>query len=180
MRRIFLLSLLIIVFIFPSMPVSAQDKIYKTTTPLQVPRQMYGTVVLGNYLYVIGGNIQGKGEDPEGYVITVEKAHINPDGSLGQWEQTRPLPSNRSYIHNSTLALNDIVYILQNFNGLLYQGRVIFAEVNVKDFPQTSQQYGVFRVPNWIFFDNSRVIKFRQEGVLSLQALEAHIRSIAQ
>jgi thiol-disulfide isomerase/thioredoxin len=414
------------------MPLPAQEKIYKTTAPLQVPRQMYGTVVLGNYLYVIGGNIQGKGDDPQGYVTTVDghleswqesepypgtgvklsaavatpgyisiiagkdmngnptrdiwSAKVGPQGDIAGWEKCHPLPS-ALYFHQAavsggrvwvwggliddSLTINDQVFealilssggignwsisntklqrpffnaavtvsgeyllsfaprdssqissgdiwfttvkfdglsewqsiqtditsklyigvatdyrrgiiyipggrmnaledessltgtvfmlklassakddsrtesamspsvygpasgdsqlsyiqqsqqaasvfpdfppydqtrqisqsqskplvvyfysnkakpcqsqaqILQNFNGLLYQGRVIFAEVNVENFPQTSQQYGVFRVPNWIFFDGPRVIKFRQDGVLSLQTLEACIRSIA-
>jgi hypothetical protein len=95
---------------------SAQ-KLYKVSEPLPVPRQMYGTVILGDYLYVIGGNIQGKGDDPEGYVTTVEMAHINQDGSIGNWERTTPLPTNRCYISNSTLALNDMVYIVMGTNG---------------------------------------------------------------
>ncbi|GAB4318524.1 MAG: hypothetical protein Kow0059_12080 [Candidatus Sumerlaeia bacterium] len=90
---------------------ATSSRFYKTTTPLPTPRQMYGTVVLGDYLYVIGGNIQGQGDDPEGYVVTVEKARIQPDGSLGAWSATTSLPANRSYISNSTLALNDIVYV---------------------------------------------------------------------
>ena len=96
---------------------SSQNNLYKTTTALPRPRQMYGTVVLGDYLYVIGGNIQGKGDDPEGYVMTVEKAQIKPDGALGSWEQTTPLPSNRCYVSNSTLALNDIVYVVMGKDG---------------------------------------------------------------
>ncbi len=95
----------------------AQQPIYKMTQSLSMPRQMYGTAVLGDYLYVIGGNIQGKGDSEEGYVTTVEKALINPDGTIGKWTQTTPLSKKRSYIHNSTLVLNDIVYVVMGTEG---------------------------------------------------------------
>lgn len=108
--------LFILLFHSPSL-LPAGEKLYNITEPLPIPRQMYGTTILGNYLYVIGGNIQGKGDDPEGYVLTVEKAYINPDGTLQKWTQTTPLPANRSYIHNSTLALNDIVYVVMGIDG---------------------------------------------------------------
>jgi len=78
---------------------------------------MYGTGVCGDFLYVIGGNIQGKGDDPEGYVNTVEMARINPDGTLQNWIQTTPLPENRCYINNSTLVLNDIIYVVMGTDG---------------------------------------------------------------
>ena len=114
-----ILVCLILVFLTLGLSVtnSTENQFYKTTTPLSVPRQMYGSVVLGNYLYVIGGNIQGKGDDPEGYVKTVEMAYIYPNGTLGNWIQTTPLPQNRCYIHNCTLALNDIVYVVMGTEG---------------------------------------------------------------
>ena len=105
-------------FLLSASLLCAQEKLYNITEPLPIPRQMYGTAVLGNYLYVIGGNIRGKGNKyTEEYVLTVEKAYINPDGTLQKWTQTTPLPANRSYIHNSTLALNDIVYVVMGVDG---------------------------------------------------------------
>lgn len=59
---------------------------YYQTTPIPDPRQMYGTAVLGDYLYVIGGN------NKNGYLNTVLKASIMPDGTLGKWTFTTPLP----------------------------------------------------------------------------------------
>lgn len=39
-------------------------------------------------------------------------AAIGDDGSLGTWQETTALPSPRMYVANSTLVLNDTVYIL--------------------------------------------------------------------
>lgn len=91
-----------------------QEKIYKITTPLPKGRQMYGAVVLGDYLYIIGGfREQEKG----GFTTKVERSRINRDGTLAVWEETTPLPENRSYIDNTTIALNDIVYIVGGLEG---------------------------------------------------------------
>lgn len=108
----------IILFLLIFSNTFSQDKLYKITEPLKIPRQMYGTVILGDYIYIIGGNIQGQGDNPEGYVTSVEKAKINPDGTLGKWEATTSLPRNRCYINNSTLALNDIVYVVMGTEGV--------------------------------------------------------------
>lgn len=88
------------------------QSLYRETTPLPDIRQMHGAAVLGDYLYVFGGN-----KNPEGYTQSVIKAPINPDGSVGAWSDTTPLPSRRAYIPNSTLALNDIVYIIGGLDG---------------------------------------------------------------
>lgn len=95
----------------------ADDKIYKIIAQLPGPRQMYGSVVLGDYIYLIGGNNQGKGDSPEGYTTDVERAMIKPDGTLASWGKTTPLSSSRSYINNSTIALNDVVYIGGGYDG---------------------------------------------------------------
>lgn len=101
----------IAVALFGSSWVSAQT-LHRETTPLPDVRQMHGAAVLGDFVYVLGGN-----KNPEGYTQSAMKAPINPDGSLGAWSDTTPLPSRRSYIPNSTLALNDIVYIVGGLDG---------------------------------------------------------------
>ncbi len=90
----------------------AQTKIYKVTGQISEARQMYGSVVLGDYLYLIGGNSLAKG-----FTNEVNKALIKPDGSLDKWENTTPLISPRAYISNLTIALNDIVYIAGGFSS---------------------------------------------------------------
>lgn len=78
-----------------------------STTPLKGARQMHGAAVLGDYLYVLGGAIE-----VIGYTNAVEFARINADGTLGEWNDTTGMPTPRAYISNSTLALNDILYVV--------------------------------------------------------------------
>lgn len=92
--------------------VSAQQKVYFPTTPMPTARQMYGAVVLGDFLYLIGGNT-----DEEGFLVSVQKSPIKSDGHLGGWEATTPLPRSRAYIENCTMALNDIVYVVAGYEG---------------------------------------------------------------
>ncbi|MBN1900266.1 hypothetical protein JW926_02940 [Candidatus Sumerlaeota bacterium] len=90
-----------------------QQSYFLTTTSHGKNWQMYGAGVCGNYLYIAGGNM------PDfGYIRRVEKARINPDGSLGAWEETASLPHNRCYIDNSTIVLNDIIYIVGGYDGV--------------------------------------------------------------
>ncbi|HPB29826.1 MAG TPA: hypothetical protein PLB62_00045 [Candidatus Sumerlaeota bacterium] len=105
---------MICVFLFclAAIVTSAQEPIYRTITPLPAGRQMYGVAVVGDWLYIIGGNME-----PDIYTRAVEKARINPDGSIGPWENTTPLPSPRSYINNTTLVLGNVIYVVQGLNG---------------------------------------------------------------
>ncbi|MCD6384178.1 hypothetical protein J7M23_00220 [Candidatus Sumerlaeota bacterium] len=108
MRNTLLIVTLICVWMFFS---GEAFSFYYKTTPLPEPRQMYGTVVLGDYLYVIGGN------NKSGYLKSVLKAPIMPDGTLGEWTPTTPLPHSRAYIANTTIALNDILYVVGGYDG---------------------------------------------------------------
>ncbi|GAB4319712.1 MAG: hypothetical protein Kow0059_13840 [Candidatus Sumerlaeia bacterium] len=90
----------------------AQQRWYSQTTPMTAGRQMYGAAVLGDFIYLIGGNNAN-----EGYTLSVEMARISPSGQLGPWQQTTPLPQPRSYIANTTIALNDIVYVAAGYDG---------------------------------------------------------------
>lgn len=85
---------------------------FKETTRMPKRRQMHGSAVLGNHLYVFGGVL---GNDL--YTNSVHKALILENRQLGPWSETTPLPAPRSYIANSTLALNDMIYILGGFDG---------------------------------------------------------------
>jgi hypothetical protein len=101
--------------LIPIVSTQAQERIYKITTPLPKGRQMYGAVVLGDYLYIIGGV---RNQEQGGYTTKVERSRINKDGTLAAWEETTPLPANRSYIDNTTITLNDIVYIVGGLEGI--------------------------------------------------------------
>lgn len=89
----------------------AQQQWYSRTTPLPTGKQMYGSAVLGNHIYLIGGS------DNTGYTKDVIMAPIRDNGQLGSWTATTPLPVPRSYINNSTMALNDIVYVVAGWDG---------------------------------------------------------------
>jgi len=84
----------------------------REATALPAARQMHGAAVLGDYLYVIGG-----AQEVVGWVPSVIKARILPDKTLGPWEETTALPEPRAYIENSTIALNDVLYVVGGFNG---------------------------------------------------------------
>lgn len=94
-------------------PLAAQQFVQEVA-PLPAVRQMHGSAVLNGFLYVIGGAKEDAANDQ-----TVIKAPINPDGSLGAWSQTTPLPQPRLYIGSSTMALNDKLYVLGGSAGVL-------------------------------------------------------------
>ena len=110
MKRSFLFVLIFSLSLLT--PVVFSQTAYQTTTPMTFPRQMYGSVVLGNYLYLLGGNEPGKG-----YINSVQMANITDTGALGVWQNTSSLPKTLCYIENSTLALNDVLYIVSGLDG---------------------------------------------------------------
>ncbi|HPB30899.1 MAG TPA: hypothetical protein PLB62_05550 [Candidatus Sumerlaeota bacterium] len=110
MKRLFLITFLFLLSLLT--PVVFSQTAYQTTTPMTFPRQMYGSVVLGNYLYLLGGNEPGKG-----YINSVQMANITDTGALGVWQNTSSLPKTLCYIENSTLALNDVLYIVSGMDG---------------------------------------------------------------
>jgi hypothetical protein len=70
---------------------------WTATTPLPAGRAFHASVVAtpfnsrvqgDGWLYVLGG-VETKGGDP---VATVYRAPLNPDGTLGGWSETTPLP----------------------------------------------------------------------------------------
>ena len=95
---------------------------FASTTPMPSGRQTHGSAVLGDYLYVFGGGLDqaapGQRANEAGYTSSVQKAPIRGDGSLGPWSEERPLPQIRAYISNSTVALNDVVYIIGGTDGM--------------------------------------------------------------
>lgn len=88
------------------------EPIYKITTPLPEPLQMYGAAVIGDFLYVVGGNKDGAGHRRE-----VQMAPILPDGSLGAWTPTTPMPGARAYINNTTVVVGNTLYVVEGEKG---------------------------------------------------------------
>ncbi len=73
---------------------------WRTTSMLQQGRFYNSAVAVGDYLYTLGG-----GAGPTGYdnypITTVERARINADGSLGEWEMMPELLTARRGLKNA-------------------------------------------------------------------------------
>ncbi len=104
-------NILIISVLFIGFVNLALGSFYYKTTPLPEPRQMYGTAVLGDYLYILGGYT-----DEKGFNKDVLKAQIYPNGTIGQWSYTTPMPQPRSYIGNTTMVLHDVLYVVTGWD----------------------------------------------------------------
>lgn len=66
---------------------------WQITSSMTTSRFQFGAVAVNGYLYAIGG--AGTNPTP---LSTVERATINPDGSLGPWQSTSALVTARSYL----------------------------------------------------------------------------------
>lgn len=77
-----------------------------STTSLPVPKFHYAAAVHNNIIYLMGGS-------DDGFVNTntVRFARVNPDGSLGAWSSTTPLPQALSALTGSAAAFNGKMYI---------------------------------------------------------------------
>ena len=69
--------------------------------------------------------------------------------------------------------------ILKHADLSHYVGRVIFAEVNMLQYPQMGQQYGVFRVPAWLFYDAAGNRKLLEDGVITPDRLTSTLAELA-
>jgi hypothetical protein len=116
MRRIITLIVLCIIW-------TSGHAFYKQTQSLPRPRQMHGAGVLGDFIYVIGGNTTDKG-----WENSVVKAPINLNGSIGKWSPTTPMPQPRAYIGNTTIVLNDVLYVIGGFDGEQYWKTIIWTK----------------------------------------------------
>jgi len=63
---------------------------WQYTSPMNLPRAGFEAVAFSGWVYAVGGYTD------KGITNTVEKAHINPDGSLGKWEFTSPMTTPRA------------------------------------------------------------------------------------
>ena len=91
----------------PQQPVLQMPRVRK----LPQPRQMHGSAVIGNRLFVFGGNTN-PGGPVEAWSNEVLSAEIQADGNLGPWRQERPMPEYRSYLGNAVEVINDRIYII--------------------------------------------------------------------
>ncbi len=86
----------------------------------------YGLAVLqqGDYLYALGGL------DGAAYLDSIEKARVNPDGSLGAWQYTTPLASRREGM--STAVVDGTVYVMGGTNLTGYKHSIEYASFDAQ------------------------------------------------
>lgn len=96
-----------------AVPAQQNQTFFTSVRDMPEGRGFHGSAVLGDYLYVFSGQRgDGQNREPEFADASVWKARIHGRSQLGEWEKTTPLPEPRYYIANSTLVLNDVVYIV--------------------------------------------------------------------
>ncbi len=83
---------------------------WKTGPQLIEDRGFTEAVVKNGYIYVVGG---GNGPNGQNLLTTVERAKINPDGSLGAWRQE----NNRTVLPRRCTKLSLIGDYLYSFGG---------------------------------------------------------------
>jgi len=75
------------------------------------PRDGHTTVVIRNFLYVIGG------EGPGGRLSSVERAGINPDGSLGSFAIVTGVTLNEGRFGHISVIDGDFLYVIGGFGS---------------------------------------------------------------
>lgn len=79
---------------------------------LPQPTQMHGSAIIGNRLFIFGG------ENLDGWSDQTWSATIGQGGQLGEWRRERPLPERRAYIGNSVRVANNRIYIIGGLTPL--------------------------------------------------------------
>lgn len=98
---------------------SAWEAVASMTTPRWRP----GAVVVGNYIYVLGGSSTGGGP-----LDSVERAQVNPDGSLGPWQAMTSMTTQRH--EPAAVAAGGYIYVLGGSNSSGFLNSVERAKVN--------------------------------------------------
>ena len=96
-----------------------ENRFIQKAQSLPVARGFHGTAVLGDYLYVLGGSYYTENPPVLDPAAVVHVAKIYPNGHLSNFIETTPLPNPRHYINNSTIVLNDTVYVLGGSTKIL-------------------------------------------------------------
>lgn len=94
------------------------------TTSFPTPRFNHATVASVDHLYVIGGILKNNT-----FLSDVQVAPINPDGTVGTWTSTTPLPQGR-FRHAAVLS-NGYVYVIGGIEvGYNYSAGVLVSKVD--------------------------------------------------
>lgn len=130
------------------------------TTTIPLPNQLAqgNAVVVGNRIYFAGGFKMVNGSFTE-FSNKVYMADINPDGTLGSWSETTPLPSSL-FGFGMVKTGTKIVIIGGRFSNFSYTDKVYEASINpdgtlgswteMSPLPQAVYRSGVVRVGNQI------------------------------
>ena len=119
---------------------TASAQFIAPTSPLPIGRAFHGTAVLGDFLYVIGGSGANQGQDIP--FLTVHAARIFYDGRLSKFIETTKIPVPRHYIANSTVVMNDTVYVIGGSTAILEGKRL---DTVLWNRPQASGLLGPWR-----------------------------------
>ncbi|MCC6547371.1 hypothetical protein IT570_09410 [Candidatus Sumerlaeota bacterium] len=97
----------------PSAAQQAQKRNFlEKTTSLPLGRAFHSLAVVKDFIYVFGGSEYDPNAKLQKPTKRVSFAPIHADGQLGAWQYTTSLPEPRHYTSNSTLVLNDTIYII--------------------------------------------------------------------
>lgn len=84
---------------------------FESAGTLVSPRRDHSSAIIGNYLYVFGGSST---YDSGGILNTVERARIQPDGSLGAFESAGTLVTARQ--NHTSEVIGDYLYVIGGAN----------------------------------------------------------------
>jgi hypothetical protein len=130
---------------------------WQLTTPLNEARFYLSSVVIGDYIYTIGGANGPLGEDniPS---AAVERAKILANGKLGDWEFQPYMTSLRRGLQS--LAYGDHIYALGGYNGAFLK-TVERADVdrdgNISEWTQEPESFIVDRYIHCAALHNNRI-----------------------
>lgn len=95
---------------------------WSPTTPLPQPRSLPGEALLGNRVYVIGGN--------DGFFQTsdVWYATINGNGTLTSWTTVASLPHNLQ--GHQVVVVGNRIYVMGGYDGFSKQDAVYYTTIN--------------------------------------------------
>ena len=93
------------------LPSPINNNIWKTSTvTLPKPTWDHASTIWKGYLYIAGGHSSCDGSSDCGFTNKVYYALLNPDGSIGAFKVTTPIPK---YLRgHSLVAYNDYLYII--------------------------------------------------------------------
>lgn len=101
-----------------SLAAQQQERFLEPATFLPNGRAFHGLAVLRGFIYAIGGSVDpGDGSQVE--ALTTHVAQVYPDGRISGWIPTERIDMPRHYIANSTVVVNDTVYVLGGSSAIL-------------------------------------------------------------